>query len=56
MLKTSVDFYNLILNNCIKKIDTFGNAVIDEMHILHNFGPISEQPPHRDYEIVNRKK
>ena len=55
VLKTSVDFYNLILNNCIKKIDTFGNAVIDEMHILRNFGPISEQPPHRDYEIVNRK-
>ena len=54
VLKTSVDFYNLILDNCIKKIDTFDNAVIDEMHILRNFGPISEQSPHRDYEIVNR--
>ena len=54
VLKTSVDFYNLILNKCIKKIDTFENTIIDEMHLLRNYGPISEQPPHRDYEKINR--
>ena len=54
VLKTSVDFYNLILNNCIRKIHRFEESIIDEMHILRNQGPISEQTPHRDYEKIHR--
>jgi len=54
ILKTSVDFYDLILNKCIRNIYTFGNAIIDETQILRNYGPISEQSPHRDYEKIHR--
>ena len=52
LLKRFVKFYNDEVLQKIKSIDTFERASINEIHLLRNQGPLPEQKPHKDYEVV----
>ena len=51
--RTIVDLYIDKIMKQIRRIDDFDLAYVQEIHLLRNKGPVAEQPPHKDYEVVH---
>ena len=48
------EFYDHMLEDCLRKIPLFGNAIMTERYIIRNSGLTLEQKPHRDFEYKEK--
>ena len=55
ILERLVKFYTEKVLAKIRSIQTFERANINEIHLLRNEGPLPEQKPHKDYEVVRSR-